>query len=558
MTECSQPRQFEWKELDRELKRYLPQKKVTEAGRAPTGWLIVGEDIPYQETGIWGGLSAVLVPPSFERDHRFGIGWAGRLLGEVSITYLREGESVSSGLNEEVGGNKLEFFCGATKPPGANQHQVFLAQPFLWFWDAYQVGNEWRYLTLGGEERKLVRFEAGAEGWTVEARAEEVRTFLHTFGMKLLFQFELFKRTDSEPDSEDRYEYSDDWGRFQYQEYPLRGMPGDHFMKSLDGYFYVTGLLGKSKPRMLQWQSDPSEYEDFIIGVSEDGEPVTHTSDPDTLDNHFGRNPSAPHYLTPIYFSRDVLNKYANSPSRYKISTSRIECLNLWGLDISINEHDLVVAYLGDIGTRLPSEEHQHWCIHNVAPEGGIDEGRFRRDILGQWADSPDAVNEIRRKVKRINKITEDRLGFAMWRSPNPHLETELNALIGPLSSDPAALTEPVLTLTKFLVDSINGRAINRSLKGEEIDRNKHLANLSTVLEKNNMPAGWIQTLKDLQRLRSCGGIAHIRNSETAKAFAAMGLKGLDSRDDFKLILFQLNNALDQFLGEGVAEVDQN
>ena len=133
MTECSQPRQFEWSELDRELKRYLPQKKVTEAGRAPTGWLIVGEDIPYQEKGIWGGLSAVLVPPSFERDHRFGNGWAGGQLGEVSIKYSKEGEAVSSGLSEEVGDNKLEFFCGATKPPGAIQHQVFISQPFLWF-----------------------------------------------------------------------------------------------------------------------------------------------------------------------------------------------------------------------------------------------------------------------------------------------------------------------------------------------------------------------------------------------------------------------------------------
>ncbi|MCQ4622284.1 hypothetical protein [Corynebacterium sp. CCUG 70398] len=245
MTAGSQSRQFEWQELDRELKRYLPHKKVTEAGRAPIGWLIVGEDIPYQGTGIWGGVSAVLAPPSFERDQQFGHGWVGRQLGEVSITHLQKGTAVSSGLNEEVGDNKLEFFCGANKPPGANRHQIFLAQPFLWFWDAYQVGDEWRYLTLGGEERKLARFQAGVDGWTVEVRAEEVRTFLHTFGMQLVFQFELFKRTDLGPDSEDCYEYSDEWGRFQYKEYPFRGMPGGRFIRALDGYFYVTGLLVK-------------------------------------------------------------------------------------------------------------------------------------------------------------------------------------------------------------------------------------------------------------------------------------------------------------------------
>lgn len=553
MTSDSPTRRFEWKELDSDMGRYLPQKKVTEAGRAPTGWLIVGEDIPYQDSGVWGGLKAILVPPSFERDLRFGHGWAGRDLGEVSITDFEGSNVVSSGLIEEIGDSRVEFFCGASKPPGANQYQVFLSQPFLWFWDAYQVGDEWRYLTLGGEEKKLVRIRADEESWMVEVRAEEIRTFLQTFETRLLVQFELFKRSDSESKSEDHNEFSDDWGRFKYHEYPLRGQPGPRFIQKFEGYFHITGLLGKSKPRILQWQSDPSEYEDFIIGFSEDGEAVSHTSDPDTLNNYFGKNPDAPHYLTQVYFSKDVLSKYASSPSRYKISASRLECLNLWGVDISINEHDLVVVYLGDIGTHIPTEEHQHWRIHNVAPEGRIDEGRFRRDFLGQWADSPDAVNELRRKVKYINKITEDKLGFAIWRDPNPHLEKELDALIGPISSDPSALTEPVLTLTKFLVDSINWRVINRVLKGEHKDSKNQLANLSTVLEKKALPSGWIQTLKDLQGLRSRGGIAHLRNSETAKAFATMGLKGLDARDDFKLVLTRLNSALDRFLEEGAS-----
>jgi hypothetical protein len=52
------------------------------------------------------------------------------------------------------------------------------------------------------------------------------------------------------------------------------------------------------------------QYETFIVGTDDEGESVIHTCDPDTLANYFGKNPAAPHYLTPVSFERRVFDKY--------------------------------------------------------------------------------------------------------------------------------------------------------------------------------------------------------------------------------------------------------
>ena len=72
------------------------------------------------------------------------------------------------------------------------------------------------------------------------------------------------------------------------------------------------------------------------------------------------------HSMTPVYFSREVLNRYASEPSRYKVTAGRIWCLDLWGLDIGTNTAGLIEVYLGELGA-LSAGEQTHWLAHNVA-----------------------------------------------------------------------------------------------------------------------------------------------------------------------------------------------
>lgn len=42
-------------------------------------------------------------------------------------------------------------------------------------------------------------------------------------------------------------------------------------------------------------------YEEFIIDLDDNGEPIYHTCNEENLSNYFGKNPGAPHYLTPVF-----------------------------------------------------------------------------------------------------------------------------------------------------------------------------------------------------------------------------------------------------------------
>ncbi|MFI6858266.1 hypothetical protein [Streptomyces sp. NPDC050416] len=134
-----------------------------------------------------------------------------------------------------------------------------------------------------------------------------------------------------------------------------------------------------SEPRFLE----------FTVAVDPNtGECITSTCDPAKVSNYF-TDRGTPHFLTLVYFRREVLNRYTSQPSRYRIENGRLSCLGLWGISIGTNPDGLIEVYLGDLGRDLPAEECDHWLSFNVPPIGGRDEGRFDRDILGRWTNGP-------------------------------------------------------------------------------------------------------------------------------------------------------------------------
>ena len=78
-------------------------------------------------------------------------------------------------------------------------------------------------------------------------------------------------------------------------------------------------------------------YESFVIGVDLEGKSITHSCDPATLANYFGANPGAPHFLTPVFFKRDVLTKYYSDSTRYLVEDSYLRRRGSWGLRLDNN-----------------------------------------------------------------------------------------------------------------------------------------------------------------------------------------------------------------------------
>jgi hypothetical protein len=102
---------------------------------------------------------------------------------------------------------------------------------------------------------------------------------------------------------------------------------------------YLTRLVGKriiAPPPIahagLPPYDVPKGFEDFIIGIDPDGNPVEHTCDPDKLANAFDKNPDAVRFLTPVFFRRDVLAKYYANPDCYEITDGHLSAPHSFGL----------------------------------------------------------------------------------------------------------------------------------------------------------------------------------------------------------------------------------
>ena len=159
------------------------------------------------------------------------------------------------------------------------------------------------------------------------------------------------------------------------------------------------------------------QHAKFIIGVSEDGSPIIFSCDHEALANYFGANEGAPHYLTPVWFTRDVLAKYYDNPDKFSVEDGYLRCGSLWGIQIDNNLPDHVVAYLGDLGRDLAYEEQIYWKHFNVtSSDRQPSDTNFRRSFLAEFADpsAPDLV--FKQLYTQLNEAWTGKLGWPIFR----------------------------------------------------------------------------------------------------------------------------------------------
>lgn len=282
----------------------------------------------------------------------------------------------------------------------------------------------------------------------------------------------------------------------------------------------------------------------FVIGVDEDGNEVEHTSDPDKLDNYFGANPGAPHYLTPVYFRREVLAKYFAEPERYNVSDGQLTCLSLWSCQIDNDLASHVAVFLGDLGRDLPYDERLHWRQFNVAPEGGVSETNFRRSFLAQFTDAQAPDLSFRREYVNITRDWERSHGWPLFLAPSPGDVHLLDTVRIPVTNSQAELDEQIGHLTKLLIDSLNEKDL-AARAGVLDEGTKGIGKLARFLETTQFPErqSIVQLLQDLQTLRSTGS-AHRKGSGYEKIIAKRGVDPTRKPDAIRRLLEEATVAL--------------
>ena len=276
------------------------------------------------------------------------------------------------------------------------------------------------------------------------------------------------------------------------------------------------------------------EHLDFIVGEDATGMEIEACCGDASYAN------SEVPYLTPVFFSREVIRRYRESPSQFLVRDGMIShAASLWSLrSVDMNHTDHVVAYLGDLKS-LPTKEQRHWRTHNIKPTGrGLSETQFRRDILGEFADPSSHDLLLRQRYPEVNSAWSTAFGAPLWREPHADDSTILDQISLLIAEDVSEFDAMTIRLQKVLVDFLNGDSLDPGSSGS-------IQRLETTLDRLGFPdsANRLVVLRTLQGLRSKGA-AHRRGSDFD--FAKAGVDNL--KDGWASILGDAVQLLESLL----------
>jgi len=326
--------------------------------------------------------------------------------GKPRVEYLRFGNDC--GLEPLIIGREFH---------GIRPNYLEISEEFRLFHGLYHDRKEDRYYKIndaGNEELVVI-----VEPRQIKIRLKEIRQFLAVKEMHLAIFFDSRVYSVNSLENLGLKEGGNDQ-RIGLMRWDLHY---GEFRGSFDGHNMYSRLIGKRlieplpKEKSEFWgfaEKEQKKVVDFITGVDRDGNEVLNTSDPDLLANNFGANRGSPHYLTPVHFRKEVLDKYYQKPGKYSVEDGILRCASLWSMTMDNHHDDRVVAWLGDLGRDLPHEEQLHWRSHNIPPAGGPSETFVRRQLLAQFANSERAEHLFPQRYEELKALCDRILGWQL------------------------------------------------------------------------------------------------------------------------------------------------
>ena len=420
---------------------------------------------------------------------------------------------------------------------GMREDFIELAQEFRLYYNLYPEPSKRRFLLIdtNGDESEVARYGDDF----LEIRTDLVLKFCAVKQMALAIYVDSFRDSKSTlaelrlADTRTNHKGARHEYFFAVVAHNLISKKEFETSGSIVGKKYV--LPG---PMPTEQDEKPETYQDFMIDTDATGKPVRHTCDPDKLANYFGKNPDAPHYLTPVFFRAEVLAKYYADPGKYSVEDGYLRCGSLWGLRMDNDHTDVVVVFLGDLGRDLSEAERNYWLSFNIAPEGRtISRTTFKRGFLAQFADpeKPDLV--FKHEYNYFNRTFREAAGWDVFlplHDDDEHFLTGLRLLS---KDNQAEFDSQLIALTKVLVDSLNEKEIAKGLT-TLVENDKGI----TKLEKFFVERGavgyepHVKFLRVLQDLRSKSA-AHRKGSSYEKLIADLQMADEGQQKVFAALL---------------------
>lgn len=260
-----------------------------------------------------------------------------------------------------------------------------LIQNFILFYNLHfdAVGNRYVAVNDAGETTDVVRIGNVEQHKKVEIRTKFLRNYLACRDRVLVRQHDHQMRADRE---------LAELGIKPYSERRLAG--SDHVFELTVA---DSGLTGKGPAIGLLNGKDmvlPSDKCQDLLGFPKGScEFIVGVDDHDVNIMEPCVDAGSDIFLTPVYFSCDVLKKYHNDPIKYKIEHGAVSCGAYW--TVRMNQvADVVMVFLGDLSS-LPANEQPHWQEYNMRPKNVTHEHRV--ELIGDG--TPNAGHAADNKI---------------------------------------------------------------------------------------------------------------------------------------------------------------
>jgi len=419
---------------------------------------------------------------------------------------------------------------------GINKKYNEILQELVLYLGLYNDTKSSKYIVDDGNGKLIDVIRYSETEITI--RSSFLKAFMSAKQMHLLLFFQSTFHFNDDFDKEEIIKKEN----IRYDKYS-----NDSYVK---GYQHFTTIVGKKLfkcQELTEKNASPfsleQEYEEFIID-GDDHEPISNSSDPSLLADNFGGNPDAPHFLTQVFFSKDVLQKYYNASTEYEVSDSTIYKIGYWHLKIDNNSKDHICVFLGDLGRDLPNSEQKYWKCFNIGSEDKeMSKTYYERSMLGQWSnpESPDLI--FKGVFERFQNDWFDRFGWYLFLPLNNsdlHCFKTLHCLT---KNEQSEFDSQVLSLVKITIDSINVKGIKGEMPSDE---NGSIKLFSAFLKSKEIDFDSSSFLGGLQGVRS-SGVAHRRGSRYEKTIERLEIDDSDLVTAFDKILTQMTELIHSF-----------
>lgn len=282
-------------------------------------WIPLHKNLNKDDKSEDGSLYSCLVSPEETEKAMEGYGWD--LLpgnGGPSI--------VSSGVNNiwyEPNCSKYIPLVIYREFHGVREPYREILQELILFLELYHDSSNCKYVVddENGSEIDVIRY---SENETL-IRKSFLSAFMSARQLNLLLYFENSRHKEGNRKFADEHvnESAISYTRFWDNSY-VKGF--DTFTRVLGKKLYL--CLPRTEENYSPFKTE-KDYESFIIeGDAHDNK--VYSSDPSLLADYFGKNKGAPHYLTPVYFDKGVLQKYFGSSTEYEVQDSVIYKHGYW------------------------------------------------------------------------------------------------------------------------------------------------------------------------------------------------------------------------------------